>query len=115
MVTIDTAVVAAAVQPMGHAGAGPALDLVTATALWIPAGFAGLLGFGGGKKNRLQNGIGQRLALVVLFVASLAALAALGGCAGSPTKTTPDGAYSVTVNVGYAGGSQSLNATVLIE
>ena len=115
MVTINTAVVAAAVRPMGHTGAGPALGLLTATALWMPAGFAGLLGFGGRKKNKLKNGIGQSLALVALFVAGLAALAALGGCAGSPTKTTPDGAYSVTVNVGYAGGSQSLNATVLIE
>ena len=72
----------------------------------MPAGFAGLLGFGGRKKNKLKNGIGQSLALVALFVAGLAALAALGGSLEAPQKTTPDGAYSVTVNVGYAGGSQ---------
>ena len=121
-VTIHTASVDSASAAAGRRMGGGS-TILAAAALWLPAGLAGLLELKRKRSGRWRSKFLKfckgrllwMLAAAAVFAAALAAAAALSGCGGHAAKTTPDGQYKVTVTVTYAGGSQTANATVLVE
>lgn len=121
VVTIHTASLRSASADAGGATGGGS-PILAASVLWLPAGLAGLLEVKRkwrskerSKFLRFSKSRSLWMLTAAVFAAGLLAAAALSGCGGHTANTTPDGSYNVTVTIAYAGGSQTANATVLVE
>jgi hypothetical protein len=92
-----------------HPGGSGSMPLLAMAGLWIPGLFAGLLGFGKGRKGW------HSLLAVALFVVAMAAMAGMTGCGGSSAATqTPAGTYNIQVEI-TAGTVQVVPLTVVVQ